>query len=208
MFFGSPLSIGAPPACWQPALHDRPRRTFRQRHLVSPMTSAPILENVGDVPFWKRKSLAQMSQQEWESLCDGCARCCLNKLEDWDSGEIVWTNVGCELLDGNTCRCKDYEHRAATVPDCIQLTVAEVNELTWLPPTCAYRLVRDGEDLYWWHPLVSGNPETVHEAGISVQGRTVSETDVPVEEFEQHVVSWPDEIPDHGDLSDTTGASD
>lgn len=172
------------------------------------MASAPIFENAGDVPFWKRKSLGQMSQQEWESLCDGCARCCLNKLEDWDSGEIVWTNVGCELLDGNTCRCKDYENRAATIPDCIQLTVAEVNELTWLPPTCAYRLVRDGEDLYWWHPLVSGNPETVHEAGISVQGRTVSETEVPVEEFEQHVVSWPDEIPDHADLPDTTGASD
>lgn len=147
----------------------------------------------GNIPFWKTKSLEEMSQTEWESLCDGCARCCLNKLEDWDSGEIVWTDVHCSLLDGQSCRCKDYENRAATVPDCIQLTPAEVRTLTWLPPTCGYRLVRDGEDLYWWHPLVSGDPDTVHQAGVSVRGRTVSEEGMELEEYEKHVVLWPSE---------------
>jgi uncharacterized cysteine cluster protein YcgN (CxxCxxCC family) len=101
----------------------------------------------GELPFWKTKTLEEMDGTEWESLCDGCARCCLNKLEDWDTGEIVWTNVACTLLDCDSCRCRDYVNRAKTVPDCIQLTPDEVRTLTWLPPTCAYRLVRDGEDL-------------------------------------------------------------
>lgn len=149
-------------------------------------------------PFWKTKSLEEMSPSEWESLCDGCARCCLNKLEDWDTGEIVWTRVACTLLDDQSCRCKDYDNRAATVPDCIQLTPAEVRTLTWLPPTCAYRLVREGQDLYWWHPLVSGEGETVHQAGISVRGRTVPEDDMPLEDYEQHVVMWPGEAPEEG----------
>lgn len=144
-------------------------------------------------PFWKEKSLDQMSDTEWESLCDGCARCCLNKLEDWDTGEIVWTNVACTLLDGETCRCTDYENRVAKVPDCIQLTAKTVNDLSWLPPTCAYRLIRDGEDLYWWHPLVSGDPDTVHMAGVSVRGRTVPEDGLPLEDYEHHVVAWPGE---------------
>ncbi|NVK33136.1 MAG: YcgN family cysteine cluster protein [Rhodobacteraceae bacterium] len=147
-------------------------------------------------PFWKAKTLDEMTATEWESLCDGCGRCCLNKLEDYDSGEIVWTDVACTLLDGETCRCKNYVNRALTVPDCIQLTVEEVHEITWLPPTCAYRLVRDGEDLYWWHPLVSGSSETVHEAGVSVRGRTVSEDGVEVEEYEHHVVDWPNVVPE------------
>ncbi|WP_417684681.1 YcgN family cysteine cluster protein [Roseibium sp.] len=152
-------------------------------------------ENPEASPFWKVKTLEQMSRTEWESLCDGCARCCLNKLEDWDTGDIVWTDVACELLDGSSCRCKDYENRAATVPDCIQLTVGEVKTLTWLPPTCAYRLVRDGEDLYWWHPLVSGDADTVHQAGISVKDRTVSEVGIEIEDYENHVVTWPGEVP-------------
>jgi uncharacterized cysteine cluster protein YcgN (CxxCxxCC family) len=163
------------------------------------MKSITSSQNPEDVPFWRRKTLEEMSGQEWESLCDGCARCCLNKLEDWDTGEIVWTNVACELLDCDTCRCKDYDNRAATVPDCIQLTPAEVRTLTWLPPTCAYRLVRDGEDLYWWHPLVSGDESTVHAAGISVRGRTVSEDGMALEDYEHHVVAWPGEAPGEGD---------
>jgi uncharacterized cysteine cluster protein YcgN (CxxCxxCC family) len=129
------------------------------------MGSGNSVDKDGGLPFWKTKSLEEMTDAEWESLCDGCARCCLNKLEDWDTGDIVWTDVACTLLDGTSCRCKDYENRAATVPDCIQLTPSEVNTLTWLPPTCGYRLVREGADLYWWHPLVSGDPETVHLAG-------------------------------------------
>jgi uncharacterized cysteine cluster protein YcgN (CxxCxxCC family) len=144
-----------------------------------------------DEPFWKTKRLDEMSPPEWESLCDGCGLCCLNKLEDWDSGEVVFTSVACRLLDGTSCRCTDYPNRQAIVPDCIQLTPAEVNDIGWLPPTCGYRLVRDGVDLYWWHPLVSGHPETVHQAGISARGRTVSETQVDVDDFEDYLVDWP-----------------
>ncbi|HCL66378.1 MAG TPA: YcgN family cysteine cluster protein [Rhizobium sp.] len=146
---------------------------------------------MNDVPYWKRKTLSEMTSAEWEGLCDGCGLCCLNKLEDWDTGEVAFTSVACRLLDGETCRCKDYENRQATVPDCIRLTPEQVDTISWLPPTCAYRLVADGDDLYWWHYLVSGDPETVHTAGISVRGRTVSEDDVPVEDFEDYVVEWP-----------------
>lgn len=144
-----------------------------------------------DDQFWKTKQLEELSPVEWESLCDGCGLCCLNKLEDWDTGEVAFTSVACVLLDGTTCRCSDYENRKATVPECIQLTPQEVREISWLPPTCGYRLVRDGEDLKWWHPLISGDPETVHAAGISAQGRTVSEADVPVDDFEDYLVDWP-----------------
>ncbi len=160
------------------------------------MVSDSSKDNNGDLPFWRTKSLDEMTRTEWESLCDGCARCCLNKLEDWDTGQIVWTDVGCTLLDGESCRCKDYENRAATVPDCIQLTPEEVRTITWLPPTCGYRLVREGADLYWWHPLVSGDPDTVHQAGVSVQGRTVPEDGMALEEYEHHVVAWPGEMPE------------
>lgn len=146
-----------------------------------------------ELPFWKTKSLAQMSTPEWESLCDGCGRCCLNKLEDWDTAEIAWTNIACTLLDGHTCRCKDYDNRQATVPDCISLTVKAVGEIAWLPPTCAYRLVAEGADLYWWHHLVSGSPDTVHEAGVSVRGRTVPEDGLDVEDYEDFLVDWPAE---------------
>lgn len=142
-------------------------------------------------PFWKTKSLEELTPAEWESLCDGCGLCCLNKLEDWDTGEVAFTSVACRLLDGTSCRCSDYENRQATVPDCIQLTVESVREITWLPPTCGYRLVRDGEDLYWWHPLVSGDPDTVHQAGISAKDRTVSELEVDVDDFEDYLVDWP-----------------
>jgi uncharacterized protein len=144
-----------------------------------------------EAPFWKTKSLREMTDGEWESLCDGCGLCCLNKLEDWETGEIAWTSIHCQLLDGQTCRCKDYENRQKTVPDCIRLTPQEVEEISWLPPTCGYRLVRDGEDLKWWHPLISGNPETVHEAGISVRGQTISEVGIDIEDYEDYLVDWP-----------------
>jgi uncharacterized cysteine cluster protein YcgN (CxxCxxCC family) len=147
-----------------------------------------------DLPFWKTKTLAEMTDGEWESLCDGCGLCCLNKLEDWETGEIAWTSIRCVLLDGESCRCKDYENRQATVPDCIRLTVESVAEISWLPPTCGYRLVRDGHDLYWWHPLVSGDPDTVHQAGISARGRTVSEEGIDIEDYEDYLVTWPLEV--------------
>ncbi len=144
-------------------------------------------------PFWRRKSLKEMTRSEWESLCDGCARCCLNKIEDWDTGEIIWTKVACTLLDQNSCRCTNYENRADMVPDCVPLSVDVLPKISWLPPTCAYRLIEEGRDLYWWHPLVSGSGETVHQAGISVRGRTVSEDGMDVEDLEDHVVTWPGE---------------
>ncbi|WLR96047.1 YcgN family cysteine cluster protein [Shinella sumterensis] len=154
----------------------------------------PMTETPQDLPFWKTKTLAEMNDAEWESLCDGCGLCCLNKLEDWETGEIVWTSVRCTLLDGESCRCSDYENRQATVPDCIRLTVESVSEISWLPPTCGYRLVRDGLDLYWWHPLVSGDPDTVHQAGISARGRTISEDGIDIDDYEDYLVTWPLEV--------------
>ncbi len=112
-----------------------------------------------------------MSNAEWESLCDGCARCCLEKLEDEDTGKIYFTHVSCKLLDAGLCACKDYANRSDKVPDCVRLTPENVRTLNWLPPSCGYRLVAEGRDLYWWHPLISGDPDTVHEAGVSVRGR-------------------------------------
>ena len=149
-----------------------------------------------EVPFWRRLSLEEMSQEQWESLCDGCARCCLNKLEDEDTGEIAWTSVACRLLDNDTCRCSNYANRSRIVPDCIQLDPEKVATLSWLPVSCAYRLVHEGRDLYWWHPLVSGDPETVHLAGISVRDRTISEAGVPLAALEDFIVDWPNEIPE------------
>lgn len=149
-------------------------------------------------PFWRTTPLAALSQSEWESLCDGCARCCLNKLEEEDTGEIHFTSVACTLLDGETCRCRDYEHRQAKVPDCVQLTPDAAATLAWLPPTCAYRLIAEGRDLYWWHPLVSGDPETVHQAGVSVRGRiTAYEHELTaLEDLEAHLADWPGEAAD------------
>ncbi|WP_048648935.1 YcgN family cysteine cluster protein [Nitratireductor soli] len=137
-------------------------------------------------PFWKTKPLAAMNDAEWESLCDGCGKCCLAKLEDEDTGEIHWTSVGCRLFDAQGCRCKDYENRFKRVSDCVRLTPDNVATISWLPSTCAYRLVAEGRDLPWWHPLVSGDPRTVHEAGISMLGRVEAnedELDTPEDYF-------------------------
>lgn len=127
-----------------------------------------------DKPFWQTKNLNQLTRSEWESLCDGCGQCCLHKLQDEDTDEIYWTSVACTLLNPETCQCRDYPNRKKTVPDCVFLTPEIVDEVDWLPVTCAYRLVAEGSDLYWWHPLVSGSPETVHEAGISVRGKVTA----------------------------------
>ena len=152
-------------------------------------------DNDNGLPFWRTKTLEEMTDTEWESLCDGCARCCLNKLEDEDTGRVVYTDVGCSLLDGESCRCSDYAHRSDKVPECVRLTPREVRTLTWLPTTCAYRLVAEGRDLYDWHPLVSGDPDSVHSAGVSVRGKTVREQDWPVEEWQDRIVSWPTRLP-------------
>ena len=147
------------------------------------------------VPFW-RKPLEALTQAEWESLCDGCGRCCLVKLEDEDTGDTYYTDVACRLLDAGTCRCSDYPARQSKVPDCVKLTPEAVRTIPWLPPTCAYRLRREGRDLPWWHPLVSGRPETVAEAGVSVAGRiALHEDDLPPESLPGRIVSWPDRVP-------------
>ena len=143
-----------------------------------------------EAPYWRTKSLDEMTRAEWEALCDGCARCCLVKLEDSDTGEVAYTDIACRLLDLGTCRCSRYRQRLALVPDCVDLTPERVRRHDWLPSTCAYRLVAAGEDLAWWHPLVSGDPETVHQAGISVRNRAVPERrgDDP----EDRIVTWPE----------------
>ena len=141
--------------------------------------------------FWQRKSLADMTPAEWESLCDGCGRCCLVKLEDEETGDIQPTDVACKLLCTQTCRCSDYPRRKQLVPDCVTLTPDNIGDLGFMPSTCAYRLLAAGEDLPWWHPLVSGDPESVHQAGISVRHRVISEEAVPDAELEDHLVDWP-----------------
>lgn len=128
--------------------------------------------------FWKHKRLEEMSEIEWESLCDRCALCCRLKEEDGITGAVYFTNIACRLLDPETCRCGDYENRRAIVPECIQLTPNNVGSLKWLPTSCAYRLLAEGKDLPAWHPLVTGHPESAHNAGFSVKNRVISETEL------------------------------
>jgi uncharacterized cysteine cluster protein YcgN (CxxCxxCC family) len=137
-----------------------------------------------------------MTTPEWESLCDGCARCCLVKLEVEETGDIHFTDLSCSLLDAKSCKCGDYKNRQARVPDCVKLTPEVVRSLKWLPVTCAYRVVAEGGDLAAWHPLVSGRPESVHEAGVSVRGRVfASEDDVPAEMWPSRLARWPNRRP-------------
>lgn len=144
-----------------------------------------------DPQFWKTKALADMTREEWESLCDGCGRCCLNKLEDEDTGDFHYTRAACKLLDLKTCQCTDYNNRAARVPDCVALTPDNVGALGWLPATCAYRLLDEGKPLAWWHPLVSGRPDTVDEAGISVKGLAYSEEGIAIDDLVDHMWKLP-----------------
>jgi len=139
--------------------------------------------------FWERVPLAKMTPLEWEALCDGCGKCCLNKIEYEDTGEVAFTRVACRLLDGDTCRCTRYEIRRSFVPDCVQLSPAALPKIAyWLPRTCAYRLLNEGHALPAWHPLITGDPESVHEAGMSARGWTVPEFDVAEEDWEDFVI--------------------
>lgn len=142
-------------------------------------------------PFWKTRTLAEMSREEWERLCDGCGRCCLNKLEDEDTGRYLYTRAACRLLDLKSCRCTDYANRHERVSDCVALTPQNVSSLGWLPATCAYRLLDEGKPLPWWHPLVSGRSETVAEAGISIVGEAYSEDGIAVDDLVDHLWRLP-----------------
>ena len=139
-------------------------------------------------PFWKRKTLAQLDSEEWESLCDGCGLCCLQKLEDDEDGSVYYTRIACKLLDLETCRCSDYAGRQQQVPDGVRLTPAQAGEFRWLPPTCAYRLVAEGKDLLPWHHLLCGDPLAVHAARISQSGRMLSENSVAEDDWEDYLI--------------------
>lgn len=137
--------------------------------------------------YWESVPLAAMTPVQWEALCDGCGKCCLYKLQDIDTDEIVFTNVACRLLDCQTCRCSDYPNRFGVVDDCTELSPANIGNLQWLPSTCAYRLLDEGKGLPDWHPLLTGDPESVHRVGISVRGRVITEDDAD-EDLENHVL--------------------
>jgi uncharacterized cysteine cluster protein YcgN (CxxCxxCC family) len=139
--------------------------------------------------FWETKPLAALSPAEWESLCDGCGRCCVVKLEDEDTGKVHYTDVACRLFDNHTCRCGNYALRAKLVKGCVVLTPKSLPEVAhWLPRTCAYRLLHEGRPLADWHSLVSGDPESVHAAGLSLRGKVVPEYEVAEDELEDHIV--------------------
>lgn len=143
-----------------------------------------------DTAFWKIKPLSQMTSQEWESLCDGCGKCCVLKLEDVDSGLIHYTDVGCRLLDCSSARCRDYENRRQQVADCVMLTPDNLHQLGWMPASCAYRLIHEGRDLPDWHPLITGDPDSTRKAGKSVAGRLFSEDKVDEEALGNHLTDW------------------
>jgi uncharacterized cysteine cluster protein YcgN (CxxCxxCC family) len=140
--------------------------------------------------FWKTKKLHDMTAQEWESLCDGCGKCCLHKLEDEDTREIFFTSVVCNLIDLKTCRCTRYSERTRLVPECLDLKQHDFAEFTWLPATCAYRLLSDGKELPDWHPLVSGSAESVKEAGVSISSYAMKESEI--DDLEDHIIEWLD----------------
>ena len=146
-----------------------------------------------DAPFWQTKRLDEMTHEEWESLCDGCGRCCLHKLRDEVTEALSFTNVACRLLDLHGCGCSNYPCRQEKVPDCVSLTYEALDEIDWLPPNCGYRRIQEGRGLAWWHPLVSGDPETVHTAGVSVRGRVISEDNSGP--LEHYLADWPAQSP-------------
>lgn len=141
--------------------------------------------------FWTLP-LQSLTPPEWEALCDGCGKCCLNKLEDADTGEVEFTRISCRLLDGDTCRCMDYANRKSIVPECVVLTRRNLDDIAyWMPETCAYRLRHQGLPLPDWHPLVSGDPDSVHRAGQSVRGWTISELAVHEDDWEDYIIEEP-----------------
>lgn len=143
--------------------------------------------------WWQVTELAELTPAQWDALCDGCGKCCLHKLEDEDSAEIVYTSVHCRLLDAQACRCKNYTQRQTLVPMCVDLREADMDDLQWLPATCAYRLRANGQQLPDWHYLVSGDRETVHTVGVSVRGRVICEDHVHPDGYDEYIVQWVDQ---------------
>lgn len=145
---------------------------------------------IADIPFWQRKRLDEMTPAEWESLCDGCGKCCLAKLEDEETDEVYYTDLVCRYMDSESCRCTVYDTRLAKVPECLDLTAESVAQYHWLPQTCAYRTLAEGRPLADWHPLRSGDPETVHQAGVSIRHKVISEDKVAEDDWEEHIIHW------------------
>jgi uncharacterized cysteine cluster protein YcgN (CxxCxxCC family) len=141
--------------------------------------------------YWQTRQLSELTHAEWESLCDGCARCCLVKLQNADTSEVHYTNIACKLLDTESCRCSDYANRKERVSECFVLSADNIGDYPYLPETCAYRRLHEGKELPPWHPLVSGDPDTVRQAGISICGKVVSEQYVHADELQDHIVTWP-----------------
>ncbi|MBD1389704.1 YcgN family cysteine cluster protein [Neiella sp. HB171785] len=148
-----------------------------------------------DQAFWRTTSLDEMTDAQWESLCDGCAKCCLSKLIDDETEELYYTNLACDLLDTKKCRCTDYQHRFARVTDCVKVSLKHRESFGWLPPTCAYRRLSEGKDLPAWHPLLTGSKAAMHKAGQSVRGKVIHES--LGGDPEDHIVIWP--LADCGD---------
>jgi len=156
------------------------------------MTQDPIKRDSLQPRFWEKKPLNKMSNAEWEALCDGCGKCCMNKIEDEDTGRVYLTRVACRLFDDTTCRCAQYDIRHQFVPECIVLRPDNIDQHAyWMPRTCAYRLLWQGKSLPAWHPLLSGDPETVHDAGVSMRLRTVPEFEVGEDDWEDHLIEEP-----------------
>ncbi|CUJ85637.1 YcgN family cysteine cluster protein [Shimia thalassica] len=155
-------------------------------------TSDPIPRKGLANRFWERKPLSKMTPKEWEALCDGCGKCCLNKLEDAETGQVELTCVACRLLDDSTCHCTQYDIRHQFVPECIVMSPSNIDDHAyWMPQTCAYRLLWEGKPLFNWHPLISGDPNSVHQAGVSIQHRTVSEFEVDEDDWEDYIIEEP-----------------
>ncbi|TLS68245.1 YcgN family cysteine cluster protein [Mariprofundus erugo] len=138
--------------------------------------------------FWEEKSLKEMTNEEWDSLCDGCGRCCVWKFEDEDSGEILYTDIRCRLFNDNTCRCTDYQNRTTLIPDCMDTRTLTDKQYSWLPDTCAYRLLHEGKPLFDWHPLITGDKDSVHKAGISVRKKTVCGDNLSEDDIMDHII--------------------
>jgi hypothetical protein len=160
------------------------------------------------VPFWERKTLAEMTRDEWESLCDGCAKCCLNKFIDDENTDdstelqptdhiaaheqLVYSNIACHLLNDKTCQCSQYQRRTQLVPDCVQLTQENLDDVFFMPPSCSYRRLQEGRGLPSWHPLLhKGKKSAMHKAGMSVRGKIVKDNEVDLADFEDYIVTWP-----------------